>query len=410
MNNFAKLAVSAAFAVPGLLNAEILFSIDDLVYEGASRIPIGTYGESRMAYTEGTFTVTGEGASAFMVGHSQDQAIAEFSLPSLSKASSIGELPMASNKQPFSRFFGRLPSGNPEDINRITGMKMVGGQLIVNGVKYYDGGADNTDTTFVIENPGQLGQSPVTGFLKLGGAAHTAGWISSVPQRLQDEFNGSYIFGFASNLPINSRSSIGPSAFGVKMDSLLGASSGSQIEAFPLIDYSIENPLAKDLYNESGGNDLWTEVSKANIGFIVPGSDTYAVFGSSGGHRSGIGYKITQDSGRLCGGPCPYEASDIYNYYWLYDVKDMQRVANGQIRPHEVRPYEYGAIEHPFQGQDSTPELIIGASFNEAQSMLYILLGDADELQNQYENAPILLGYSISLGNRPRAPSDLSIQ
>ncbi|SFD90574.1 hypothetical protein SAMN04487869_1015 [Marinobacter sp. DSM 26671] len=410
MSTNLRSSVFLALIAPSFVCAETLFSIGDLVYEGAARIPVGTYGDSRMGYAEGTFHVTDDFSSAFMVGHSQHQAIAEFALPQFSTASSISELPMAQNKQPFQKFFDRVPSGNPDSINRITGMNLINDELVVNGVQYYDGDANNTDTTFVIENPNELATSPVTGFLKLSARSHASGWMSEIPAKFQDTFKGEYIFGYASNYAINARNSIGPSAFGVAAKTITNASSGDQVPTFPLIDYSIDNPLAQDPYNRERENDLWTEVSTAHVGFIVPGSDTYAVFGTSGGHNSGIGYKITQDNGQQCGGPCPYEASDVYNYFWFYDVNDMISVAQGNKAPHEVRPYEYGEIQLPFQEEGKTPNLVIGASFNHSKNRLFLMLGRADKLQSQYESAPLLLSYSIALGSRPNSPSGLKIQ
>lgn len=410
MKIISTLAVLIGFFAPAIIYAETLFHPSELVYEGAARFPVAQFGESVIAYTDGTFTVTADGRSTFIVGHVKDQAIGEFLLPPLSKASTIEELEMASNIQPFSKVLNRMPTGNQENIDRITGMKMIDNKLVVNAVEFYDAAASNTDTTFIIENPANLSASAVKGFLKLEGDSHAAGWITALPQRLHDDFRGNYLFGFANNLAINSRSSMGPSAFGVDSNTLLTATAGAPVDSFPLVDYSLMDPLAEDLYNESGTNDLWTEESKAYIGLVIPGSDTYAVFGSSGGHESGIGYKITQDSGKVCGGPCPFKASDIYNYFWLYDVKDLQKVAAGQLLAHEVRPYDYGEIEFPFQNQGSIPKLIIGASFDRSNNMLYFLLGDADELQSQYKLAPILLAYSISGTKRPNAPSQLKIE
>jgi len=62
----------------------------------------------------------------------------------------------------------------------------------------------------------------------------------------------------------------------------------------------------------------------------------------------GIGYKPTQSDGNVCGGPCPYDADDYYNYYWLWDVNDLLAVKNGTLNPHDVRPYDYGVFNAPF--------------------------------------------------------------
>lgn len=410
MKNAIRYLALVTFLAPCALNAEGLLNAADLEYQGAIRIPVGTFGESRMGYTEGTFVVSNNGTTAFMVGHSQHQAIAEFSLPGFSKSMSIADLPMAKNIQPFSRFFDRVPSGNPESINRITGMEIVSGKLVVNGVQYYDGDANNTDTTFIINNPDNLSASSVNGFIKLSADSHASGWMTPIPSHYQESLRGDYMFGFASNFAINGRNSMGPSAFSLRMSDVVNGTAGKVVDMTALADYSIDNLLAEDPYNESRKNDLWTEVSAAYVGFIPDGTQTYAVFGTSGGHESGIGYKITQDNGYLCGGPCPYRSDDVYNYYWFFDVDSLESVARGERLAHNVRPYSYGEIEYPFENQGSVPKLIIGADFDSVNQVVYLMLGKADTLQNQYEEAPLLLAYKIIPGNRPSPPSSFGVQ
>ncbi|AFP31125.1 hypothetical protein [Marinobacter sp. BSs20148] len=410
MVNTLRSAILLALLTPSTLTAEILFSINDITYDGATRIPVGTYGVSRMGFTTGTFKISEDQSSAFMVGHAHHQAIAEFDLELFSKADTISDLPMAKNRQPFVSVFDRVPTKNPDALDKITGLELVNNKLVVNGIQGYDGEANNTDTTFIIEQPGQLATSPITGFLKLQASAHAAGWMTPIPAKFHDIFKGNYIFGYASNFAINGRNSMGPSAFGTNIDAVMSVSSGEEIPTHPLIDYSINNPLTQDLYNKNGENNLWTEVSKAYIGFIVPGSNTYAVFGTSGGHNSGIGYKITQDNGFLCGGPCPFKASDIYNYYWLYNVNDMADVALGKIPAYQAKPYEYGEMQLPFQNQSDIPKLIIGASYNPVNNKLFFLLNSADNLQSKYESAPLLLAYTIDIGSRPNSPSSITVE
>ncbi|WP_199457433.1 MULTISPECIES: hypothetical protein [unclassified Marinobacter] len=407
---FAQAIVFSTFSISA--EAQNFFTVSSLKYEGAARLPIATYGESRISYTEGTFTITPDGSTMFVVGHAQDQAIAEFETPKLSLNEDISGLPMARNVQPFSSFLNRIPTGNPEGISRITGMQLVDEKLIVNGVEFYDGEANNTDTTFIIQNPQSLEESQVSGFFKLDGDSHAAGWITEIPNNWQSALGGNFIFGFASNYPINARNSMGPSAFAVEIQNVLNASAGDRISSRPLLDYPVDNPLVFDHYNEKGGNDLWTEVSKANIGFIVPGTNTYAVFGSSGGHDSGVGYKITQETGYECGGACPYDSRDVYNYYWLYNLEDLSQVVSGSLAPHSIKPYDYGKFTIPFENIGYKTNLIVGANFNRSEGKLYFLLGDADTLQSRYETAPLLVAFSIQGDqiSQPKPPSSISIQ
>ena len=90
-----------------------------------------------------------------------------------------------------------------------------------------------------------------------------------------------------------------------------------------MLGYRLDRPLKKDLFNEKGNNAVWTHLSQARFGFIVPGTSTYATFGSSGGHQSGVGYKLERPNANPCGGYCPQDPSDQYNYYWLWDMKDL---------------------------------------------------------------------------------------
>ena len=74
--------------------------------------------------------------------------------------------------------------------------------------------------------------------------------------------------------------------------------------------YGGGNYLSPDALQTSQGSasPIWNFLSEAVYGFIVPGTSTFAVFGSSGGVNSGIGYKLTQDNGNLCEGYCSYAA------------------------------------------------------------------------------------------------------
>ena len=83
---------------------------------------------------------------------------------------------------------------------------------------------------------------------------------------------------------------------------------------------------------------LWNFLSKARFGFIAPGTSTFVVLGETGGTRSGIGYKITQDNGNLCGGYCAYDHDDDDNAFWLFDVNDI--LAADDV--HLPRPYAFG--------------------------------------------------------------------
>ena len=115
----------------------------------------------------------------------------------------------------------------------------------------------------------------------------------------------------------------------------------------------------------------------------MPGTRTYATFGSLAGRDSGLGYKITQDNGNLCGGYCPREADDEHTYYWFFDVNDLVRVKTGELAASAVRPYEYGVFPAPFQPAVGANG-ITGGSYNEASGLLYLTLDQANTDQGTY--------------------------
>ena len=138
---------------------------------------------------------------------------------------------------------------------------------------------------------------------------------------------------------------------------------------------------------EGSASPVWNFLSNGVYGFIAPGTRTFVVVGSSGGIDSGIGYKITQDDGRLCGGYCSYAASDNYSYYWLFDLDEI--LAAGS--PSEPRPYAYGRWDVPF---GSPGRVVIGGAFDSAGRVLYVALSNAGQV-GTYDRPPLILTFRV---------------
>ena len=373
-----------------------LFEMGQLKYIGAFRLPAEEFGASSLNYSEGPIEYNEDHHSMFIVGHSHHQAIAEFSIPPLALSEDIQALPMAGPPlQVFQPFLFETPDSNPQDIDRIGGMEYVGSesppQLVVNGYEYYDAPGDNTLTTFRIMDANDLGNSSLSQYFYFeGGAGHTSGWISPIPDAWQSILDGTHLTGESSGIPIISRTSVGPSAFSFYLDSLLVTDSGN-LSTTKLLDFSLQNPLHNDLSNDALNNDIWTHLSRVVYGFIVPGTRTYLTIGYSGGHQSGVCYKCTQNDGHLCGGYCAPDTADYYQYYWLWDLMDLKDVKEGNLGPHEVEPYDYGAFVTPFQNETKQ---IGGASFDEENQILYLSIQKADRAQGTYSNPPVIVAYS----------------
>ncbi len=371
--------------------------MNDLTYDGAFRITKNTFGPSSINYAQGPIEYNPDNHSLFIVGHPYQQAIAEFPIPPLVQSANLSDLNMSSTPiQIYAEVLDRAPTGNPEGLDRIGGLHYIPTTptptLIVNAYEYYDAPANNTLSTLIIRNSNDIANSAIDGYFGfVGPAGHTSGWISPVPTSLQSALGGTHITGFSSGIPIIGRASVGPSAFSFQQTDLLQATTANEIPTTTLLDFSLSNRLHDDLYNDSLTNDLWTHLSGATFGFLVPGTRTYFTFGYSGGHASGVCYKCTQDNGNLCGGYCPPIAADRDQYYWLWDLEDLIDVKNGNIAPHEVFPYDYGPWNLPFQVD---LKKIGGGSFDPINNQLYLSLQMADTDQGTYSRPPLILVFS----------------
>ncbi len=392
------LALCTAFSVNADYKNIPLTDDIHLEYQGAFRFSVNDVGASRMPFTNGVFAIAPNGTDFFASGHAQMQGIAEFTMPALEKSQSVKKLPFAKIKQPFVQYIKNPKKlKNSQNLDTISGMELIEGELFVNAVEYYDAPADNTHTTFIIRKPANLKQSKVNGFFKLQGRVNAAGWMSKIPDIVKSEFPGSYIVGNASNVPINTRLSIGPSAFASNIDALAGVEKkGGAIPTFEMMNFSVNSPLHPDQYNKSKKNDVWTEVSYAAYGFIEPNGKYYIIVGHSGGHNSSIGYKIKQNNGKKCGGPCSKDYKDNYNYYWIFDVKDLVKAKNGELLPTKIRPIKYGKLDMPFQPKNGILRKVIGADFDPEHNNLWFLLENVDHTQSKYEAAPVMAVYKLS--------------
>jgi len=374
---------------PGLIH------IDALAFEGGFALPAKTYGDSSLNFAQGVIEVNGN--SLFIAGHRHHDAIAEFNIPALVDSFQISELNSAGAPvQAFSSVIDRVATGNPEGLDQIVGLERVGDSLIVNAIEFYDAPADNTTTTLVLDDADNLSNASVSALHRMQGRARAAGWISSIPSYWQNTLNAEYIAGNASGDPIIGRLSVGPSAFAINLPDNLTDATSRTIEATELQGFSLANRLHDDLYNDSRDNALWTHMSRARYGFIVPGTRSYLTIGWSAGHQTGVGYKPTLEDGTECPGFCPLSSSDTYNFYWLWDMDDWERVKNGDIQPHEIEPYASGELNLPYQTATYINE-VGGASYDEETGLLYISIQRANTVG--FDNPPVIAVYNINVSD-----------
>lgn len=386
-------STTSAPAVP-LNIPTALATIDDFVFAGAFALPDDEFGESSANWAEGVIEVSGR--SLYFVGHKHHDAIAEFSIPVLRNSTRISDLNYAGRpKQAFTRPILRATGGNAQELDQIVGLELFKGRLIGNAVEYYDGPGDNDQSTFVIQDASAIATAPVSGFYSLGGKARAAGWLSSVPPEWRQVLGCSHITGHSSGGPIISRHSVGPSAFCVNLDNLITNTRKRIVKTAELLGFGLDRPLRNDLNNEYLENNLWTHLSQARFGFIVPGTSTYATFGTSGGHASGVGYKLNRGGGVECGGYCATDPNDVYNYYWFWDMRDLLKVRSGRLAASAIKPYASGKFDVPFQTGEYVNE-IGGASYDEQTGLLYVSIMKANNTLGEHSNPPVIAAFKVA--------------
>lgn len=381
--------VTSVAADDGLPMSAALADGYELRFRGGIRLQAGTFGTSRVAWNVGPIAVAGDGRSAWVAGHAHHFSLARFELPTTPVISTqVADFPIAPLADGFVKVSPPVVDGKAPD--RITGIELFGRALIVNVAEYYDADVDNRQTTVIFDDAWDL-DAGQRGYFRLQGAVHAAGWMSPLPEDLQSAFGAPYLAGFASNLPIDGRSSMGPSLFLWDPAAPMNSSRAhGDVPSTALLDYSLAHPLHPDMRNDSLTNDLWTGISRAVHGFFTPGKSHYLVVGRSGGHSSGLGYKITRENGQKCQGLCPVDYRDTDNYYWLYDVEDLLSVHAGAARPYDPLPSTYGTWPVSALGKE-----VAGADFNASTGLLYLLINGADSTQNRHESQPVILVYEL---------------
>tara|TARA_B100001245_G_C22890405_1_gene428776 strand:+ start:522 stop:1733 length:1212 start_codon:yes stop_codon:yes gene_type:complete len=357
---------------------------------GAVRFEEGEFGVSRLAYTDGAIAVSSTDNIVYVAGHDRHFSVGGFLLNKKPKHDSVSSLPIMPNILPFTKVDPKYRE--TKTANVITGLEVIDNELLVTTDEYYDADHNNKEHLVIFKNRLDLEKSEQDGFFTMTGGSHSAGWMSKIPAPLSDELDALYLAGSASNLPINSRHSIGPSLFTWFPFFLSGTKGESNIiTTEALIDYSLNYPLHDDSKNETKKNELWTELSTAVYGFISPDQRNYIVLGTSGGHKSEIGYKITRKNGKKCGGFCAMDPTDYYNYYWIYSVEDIKESFSKRNMPETLRPTQYGKLElfdHKYP--------IIGADYDRESQKLYLMLKNLDSSQNSWESQPLLVIYEYA--------------
>jgi hypothetical protein len=407
-------------------------ALNDFIYLGSFRAPFGQYGQGKIAYNaagnngSGSLYLVGGGTDSFSVG--------EISIPALANTSSrndLATLNTAAILQQPADIYSRIPlkaaswpAGNTNSYDNGTnavfgGLFYEGGKLYFNAYTYYDGEGNETATTGIIENPTNLATSAVAGMFKAQGAAHASGWMTTIPAAWQSRLSGTHLMGHDNQITIVSRASAGPSLFAFNLAAFAGTQNGAAINTKAWLDFTLDHSIWGDeMANVSGNNKTWTLKTETGIGFIVPGTRTYALLGTAGGFNPNpanpwqgtaepafqppiagtIVYKRDDSMGYNSGGPAVWDAQDRHYMYTFFDLEELLAAAH----PYDARPYANGVFPAPFARYGNYtvpgqwPDAISGGTWDAVHSLLYLALpAAANESDPQYPGNHVIAVYSF---------------
>jgi len=320
----------------------------DFIYQGAFRVPQGTFGTSTINYGGTAMAYNPARNSLYIVGHSWDQHVAEISIPEIVDSSNLNSLNTATIIQPFvDALEGRIESINPTDSNqkRIGGLLVYGGELYIAAWSYYDGGGTQSTSHFVrpldlsvtgqLEGPYRVGNQ-YPGFV--------SGYMAAIPQEWQTALGEPSLTGGCCHSIVGLQS-LGPAA---SVFNPTDVGSVNPVPATPGVGYPINHPTLGVWEGDGTPNPIYNMATAVN-GVVFPdGTASVVFFGTTG-----LGVPC-YGTGAECNDPArdskgshayPYTA-----YAWAYDVNDLIAVKNGQKNQWDIVPYANWAINFYFGG------------------------------------------------------------
>ena len=280
---------------------------------------------------------------------------------------------------------GRLPT-TPNTYDDLGGLFYNADEDALYGTMYqsYSGGSGVSDGFFKIVDASNIGTSVVQGAWQVTGHDQASNWISELPQEWKFELGVTHIHGNGAGMSNQQRYSRGPSAWLTDHSAIDFSGSYNEILQTKLMsfpygqfgdpglgtaiygdfthtrsNYNEYNNAANDgsaytyadeIVVANPANNIWTRMSSAGGGFIIPGTRSYCAIGQLTGGVSGGGYKVTfryeygtttpLASEYTGGGPSSADPDDHLPYYWLFDMVEMRDATDKSA----VLPYSFGQL------------------------------------------------------------------
>jgi hypothetical protein len=351
----------------------------DLEYQGAFQLPRGPVGASSFDYGGNALAFNPVGGSLFLVGHAQQQLVAEVAVPAIRRATTMSDLAVATVLQPFADAAdGRLRSVEADQNQPVlvSGLLPYGGKLYLAASVYYDANGSQRLSHFVSGLDLSV-KADVRGPYRVGnlGAGAVSGYFGLIPADWQGALGGPVLNGNCC-LSIISRTSYGPAAFAID-PAKLGTT--DPLPAVPLVYYPGTHPLGP--YDDR--STFFNGSTNVN-GVVFPeGTRSVLFFGKQGTgplcYGPGTGDLTLAGTGPpgevLCHDPMSagkgYHAYPYLSYVWAYDALDLAAVKSGKRQPWDVKPYAVWSLDDlPFVGSTG----ILGAAYDAKTGRIFLSL------------------------------------
>lgn len=386
-----------------------------LVYIGAFKIPGtqgGSYGTRGFNNNAGGLAYCPERNSIFITSDRRDGNVAEFSIPALVISNNLADLNNAVLLQPVRNFLSHfdgsaLASGTAYYLN---GLYYYNNKLLTSCfIDYYKSPGPYLASNIVVSGVSNLATAtfgtPVN-FNNFGQVF--VGWKSPIPAEHQAALGGTHSCGWSTSTYRADKDahSRGPSIGSFNAHAAMDNPALTGIEENELANYfpyhanvigaaGMTEPQVNDyLYNTDLTNGIWTHVSEAGFGCVLPGTDTYMVFGRSGGHESGIAYGTPPYGGDK--GYYTIDQNDNHAMCWAFDIADLAEVYAGtNPDANTVMPTSYGRVSIPFASNTRNLPWVTGGCVDEANGIIYLMVRDANDLGG-YNRPPVIVAYRVA--------------
>ena len=356
--------------------SEPLVRPENLIYQGAFRLPPGPMGSTSFTYGGTALAFNPARNSLFLVGHDWQQQVTEIAIPEIRRGVSLRRLATATVLQPFADATeGKMAQVGPNTV-KVGGLLPYRGQLYLTAYLYYDGSGSQALSHFVsvldlsihgdARGPYRVG-SAMAGFV--------SGYFGLVPDAWQSALGGPVLNGNCC-LGVVSRTSYGPAVFTIDPTQL---GTTDPLPANPLVYY----PDAHKTLAEWNGTNQYFNGTTEVRGVVFPeGSRSVLFFGRHGfgSFCYGPGTTDQNQAGHPADGGVDkwcYDPTDPgkgghaypYHYYvWAYDANELAAVKAGKIQPWEVKPYAVWPFSLPFGDDTHLP----GATYDRAAGRIFL--------------------------------------